>query len=106
MLGIAVSKLVTGIMLAHLCDQEYHPLSRTIACTLVLLCHGVLAIACSPAATEETMSAHEDLVLYELFGLLLLSYAHLVWNVCNEMCAVLGISVLTIMPKGQASKSR
>lgn len=105
--GIAVSKLVTGIMLAHLCDQEYHPLSRTIACVLILLGHGVLSIVFMPSmdkGTEGLWATQESVLLFEMFGILSLSYIHLVYNVTYEMCAILKIHAFSIR-KSKNAKS-
>eukprot|EP00124_Ichthyophonus_hoferi_P001693 Ihof_evm12s95 gene=Ihof_evmTU12s95 len=42
-LGLILSKLLTGLMLAHICMDDYHPFSKTLAALLVLLLN---AVAC------------------------------------------------------------
>jgi len=93
--GIAVCKLVTGIMLAHLCEEEYHPFSRTIACLCSLLLHTLLQLF----GHFNLNAAGEELLLFEAFGVLVLSYFHLVSSVVSEMSKALGIYVFTITSK-------
>lgn len=39
LLGIGASKMMTGVMVSHICDDELHPFSRTIASLSILLVH-------------------------------------------------------------------
>jgi len=100
--GMAVCKLVTGIMLAHLCEEEYHPFSRTIALLCLLLLHELLQISGHFSQDQ----AGEDLLLFEAFGILVISYVHLVICVISEVSTALGIYVFTITSKRSRLDSR
>jgi len=74
-MGITNSKLATGIMLSHICDQEYHPWCRTIACLCTLLVHLFTQIWRHRYGTQPLDQPSEDLLLYEAFWIVFLSCA-------------------------------
>lgn len=74
-MGITNSKLATGIMLSHICDQEYHPWCRTVACLCTLLVHLFTQIWQHYYGTQRLDQSSEDLLLYEAFWLVLISCA-------------------------------
>ena len=74
--GISNAKLVTAIMLAHVCDEEYHPFSRTIACLCTLLVHVMFHLKWHRDGVLLWDIKLEDLLLQEAFTILLGSYVH------------------------------
>lgn len=94
--GLAISKLVTGIMVAHLSDQEYHPFSRTTAALLVLLFHSFVGVIWYPALMQPW---HEDLLLWEMAAILAVSYSHMVLSLAQEVSTALGVYIFTITSK-------
>jgi ethanolaminephosphotransferase len=85
------AKLVTQVMLAHLTETEYHPYGKTVGMTLVMLAHGGYLIY---AGLSEFLI--EELLVWELFLVSFLSYAHLVVHAVWEVSAALGIRVFLI----------
>ena len=74
-MGITNSKLATGIMLSHICDQEYHPWCRTVACLCTLLVHLFIQIWRHRYDSQPLDQPSEDLLLFEAFWLVLISCA-------------------------------
>jgi len=98
-MGITNSKLATGIMLSHICDQEYHPWCRTIACLCTLLVHLFTQIWRHRYGTQPLDQPSEDLLLYEAFWIVFLSYGHMVYAMVYEVSRALGIYAFTITRK-------
>ena len=90
---------VTSIMLSHLCAEEYHPFSKTIACLCIQLLHALIQLKWHRDGTLAWDPALEDLMLYEAFGLLMFSYVHLVISMVSEVSRALGIYAFTITKK-------
>jgi phosphatidylglycerophosphate synthase len=112
-IGLAKAKLVTQMMLAHLCNEEYHPFGKTIAALVVLQLNAMVALALHlnifPSLGLGKLSwdvGHEYLQLYLCFAVLLASYVHLVWSVVSEVSKALGIYAFTITRKRPAKKSK
>mmetsp|Transcript_10272 Transcript_10272/g.23412 ORF Transcript_10272/g.23412 Transcript_10272/m.23412 type:complete len:415 (+) Transcript_10272:42-1286(+) len=100
-LGLVMSKQVTQIMLSHLCDEEHHPMSKTMAALFVIVAHAVAAVymEVTSQSSDKLLSWHEDLILLEAFVLMLGSYTHMVFSVVQEVAETLGIYVFTITRK-------
>lgn len=102
-IGISNAKLVTGIMLAHVCDEAYHPFSRTIACLCTLLVHVCIQLHWRHSSGGGAVPAWdvqlEDLLLTEAFALLLASYLHMIYAMIHEVSRALGIYAFTITRK-------
>lgn len=98
--GISSAKLVTGIMLAHICDEAYHPFSRTIACLCTLLVHTCILLHWHQEGSLKQWQVQiEDLLLKEAFVILLASYVHMVYAIIHEVSRALGIYAFTITKK-------
>ena len=98
--GISNAKLVTAIMLAHVCDEEYHPFSRTIACLCTLLVHVCVLLHWHRAgALPKWDVGVEDLMLWEAFIILFASYLHMIYAMIHEVSRALGIYAFTITKK-------
>jgi len=94
--GLLLSKLLTGLMVAHLCDEEYHPFTKTIAVVCFVGLHALYAIFEHDNLIE---SWHEDYALHEFFLISLISYSHMVFSLIWEMTTVLGIRCFVIKYK-------
>ena len=70
-------------MLAHICDEEYHPFSRTIACLCTLLVHVMIQLKWHRDGTVAWPRDGEDMLLLEAFLLLLVSYVHMVYSMVH-----------------------
>jgi len=101
-IGISNAKLVTAIMLAHVCDEEYHPFSRTIACLCTLLVHVMFHLKWHRDGVLLWDIKLEDLLLQEAFTILLGSYVHMVYAMVYEVSHALGIYAFTITKKRSA----
>eukprot|EP00735_Rhodelphis_limneticus_P007773 TRINITY_DN20405_c0_g1::TRINITY_DN20405_c0_g1_i1::g.8465::m.8465 TRINITY_DN20405_c0_g1::TRINITY_DN20405_c0_g1_i1::g.8465 ORF type:complete len:346 (-),score=99.84,sp/O82567/AAPT1_ARATH/34.45/2e-55,CDP-OH_P_transf/PF01066.16/1.8e-19,CDP-OH_P_transf/PF01066.16/4.6e+03,CDP-OH_P_transf/PF01066.16/3.5e+03 TRINITY_DN20405_c0_g1_i1:154-1191(-) len=90
-LGLLFAKLVTHLMLAHLCEESYHPFRRTLVPFFALAGHVFLhwLVGQYPVIDEE-------LVVIEFFLLSLASYAHLVFWMVYEVKTVLNVMVFTV----------
>jgi len=95
-LGLVMAKLVVGIMVAHLCEAEYHPFSKTIAVFLFLAFHAAAGCYMFPGEVE---GRHEDLLLFEMAALMIMSMTHMVAVLAHEVSSVLGIYVFIITRK-------
>eukprot|EP00123_Amoebidium_parasiticum_P010085 comp19883_c0_seq1/m.24054 comp19883_c0_seq1/g.24054 ORF comp19883_c0_seq1/g.24054 comp19883_c0_seq1/m.24054 type:complete len:413 (-) comp19883_c0_seq1:262-1500(-) len=109
-LGLILSKLLTGLMLAHLCEEEYHPWSKTIAAMFALLLHAVIGYLMHlqhfGPMDINVEEKYEDLFVYEFFALSLMSWAHMVVGVIREVAGILGIYIFTITAKRDPKKVR
>lgn len=94
--GLFFCKLVTHLMIAHLCAAEYFPLRRTLIPPAVFAIH----LGAEYMQGNE-MLINESTLLYEFFALSLIAYAHLVFCVIDEMKTVLGVYCfsITVKPK-------
>lgn len=86
-IGFLFAKMVTHLMIAHLCSVEYHPLRRTLMPFFFFAGHSAL----SWANKRGEFQVNEELVLYEFFALASFSYCHMSWSCIQEFKAVLGI---------------
>eukprot|EP00993_Chasmostoma_nieuportense_P000501 NODE_1461_length_1496_cov_69.593134_g1383_i0.p1 GENE.NODE_1461_length_1496_cov_69.593134_g1383_i0~~NODE_1461_length_1496_cov_69.593134_g1383_i0.p1 ORF type:complete len:433 (+),score=120.96 NODE_1461_length_1496_cov_69.593134_g1383_i0:67-1365(+) len=96
-IGLLFAKLVTHLMLAHLCAMEYHPLRRTLLPMFFFGGH----VALDMAINHKALSIDEGLMLYEFFLLAVVTYLHMVFGVIGEMKKILGIQCFSI-PKRKA----
>eukprot|EP00667_Euglena_gracilis_P008792 EG_transcript_8907 len=94
-IGLLFAKVVTHLMIAHLCSVEYHPLRRTLMPFYFFAAH----VALSWANKAGELQVNEELILLEFFALALVSYCHLTWGCIQEFKAVLGIHCFRITPK-------
>ncbi|EQC28603.1 hypothetical protein SDRG_13682 [Saprolegnia diclina VS20] len=88
--GLMFCKMVMHMMLAHLCDEPYWLLRKSLAA--MLLVAGFVVAGLVPHVTEDTLA-------YAFFALTLVVYAHMVYYVIAEMTAILRIKVFTVKPK-------
>merc|ERR1711920_1121481 len=99
-LGFLNSKLLLHLMLAHLCNEEYHPFRRTLVPIFYVAAH---AIYCVNQGIYPTVD--EDLLLQEFFFIALTAYVHIVVSVIFEVKEALGITVFTV-PEHLQKKAR
>ena len=93
-LALLFSKLVTQLMIAHLCDEEYHPFGRTISVVCFLACH--TAYNLYQQVVEGGAVVDEKMVLFEFFGIGLVAYVHLISHLIWEVTTVLNIKCFKI----------
>ena len=104
--GLLYTKLVTHLMIAHLCEVEFHPLRRTLVPFMYLGLHAVLTVfsrrsderglARMLVADEAPVWGDERILIMEFFVLALVTYLHLAVNAVIETASVLGVRILTI----------
>ena len=78
-------------MVAHLCEEEYHPFRKTLVPIFYVAAHWGFC-ACQGIITQ----FDEIVVLKEFFFLTLVAYMHMIVSVVCEMSGVLGIPIFTI----------
>eukprot|EP01063_Lacrimia_lanifica_P013153 TRINITY_DN19789_c0_g1_i1.p2 TRINITY_DN19789_c0_g1~~TRINITY_DN19789_c0_g1_i1.p2 ORF type:complete len:434 (+),score=180.11 TRINITY_DN19789_c0_g1_i1:40-1341(+) len=93
-LGLLLCKLVMGLMVAHLSDDSYHPFGKTFAALLALGTH-MFFVYTKIGLTAES----EDLILFEVGAVVLVSYVHMVISLFWEISCLLGISIFFVKPK-------
>merc|ERR1712070_722942 len=109
-LGITQAKVATGTMLAHICEEEFHPNGRTTACATVLAGHICFCLIFNEkeipytklltgnALQVDVTQTMEELCLYQLSVLLSLSYFHMVTKIVAEVSSILGFHPFLITP--------
>ena len=110
-LALLFSKLVTHLMIAHLCEEEYHPFGKTMALFVFIGLHAGSSLFKWFKIDEEFIgySLNEEFLLYEFFAISAFAYAHLVFCVVWEVTTILGIKCFTIPhgdKKNQASSAK
>ncbi|KNC84066.1 hypothetical protein SARC_03694 [Sphaeroforma arctica JP610] len=99
-LGLLISKLLTSLMLAHLCEEEYRPWGKTFTAVFAMACHALINFFAYTykfgSPSEEVMEAYEDLMLYEIFVVSLCMYIHFSVYVAHDVSTALGIYVFTL----------
>jgi len=93
-IGLLFTKLVTHLMISHLCNEEYHPFRRTLIPFFFIAGHVGLSLH-----QNIIQSIPEDLILIEFFLVSLLSYCHLVYGLISEVTTILNIYCFRITPK-------
>jgi len=86
-LGSLVAKMTVHIMLDHVTDTYHEPWRKSIAIVLIIAAHTVLT---------GIDAVDEEIMLFEFFALSVVTTAHLIIGVCNEVSNSLEISVFTI----------
>lgn len=90
-LTLIFCKMVTSLMLAHLCDEEYRPYGKTVVLFLFRAYHCIFNyISGRPFFIDEAT------VLRELLVIAAVSYGHLVASAIYEITKILNINVFTI----------
>ena len=88
------AKLTMQVMLAHLTAAPYRPFGKTVGMALFLLSHyGYLVYS---GVSKLSDGIIEELLVWELFLLSLVSFGHLVVHAIWEVSAALGIRVFVI----------
>eukprot|EP01064_Diplonema_japonicum_P000555 TRINITY_DN10359_c0_g2_i1.p1 TRINITY_DN10359_c0_g2~~TRINITY_DN10359_c0_g2_i1.p1 ORF type:complete len:425 (+),score=66.55 TRINITY_DN10359_c0_g2_i1:26-1276(+) len=95
--GLLLCKLVMTMMVAHLCDDNYHPFGKTFAGFLALASHGILVYHMVGMDKK-----WEDLVLFEFGGVVLISYLHMVISLALEISSLLNITIFTVPKEKRA----
>lgn len=109
-LGLLLAKLLSGLMLAHLCEEEYHPLTKTMAVIAALSVHAVFSALSHDAhfgsIEQRKLQWFEDQLLYSFFAVAVVSYSHMVLMVIREVSGALNISVFSITSKLAKTKAQ
>ncbi|OQR98382.1 CDP-alcohol phosphatidyltransferase [Thraustotheca clavata] len=88
--GLMFCKMVMHMMLAHLCDEPYWLLRKSLAAMLV---------AAGLAVAGLVPFVHEATLAYGFFTLTLIVYFHMVYYVIIEMTTILKIKVFRVKDK-------
>jgi ethanolaminephosphotransferase len=96
-IGLLFAKLVTHLMIAHLCAVEYHPFRRTLVPIFFFPLHTTLTWLLQQGEVE----LNEDVVVVEFFLIAMAAYVHLVFGCIQEFKAVLGIHCFYISKQKQ-----
>ena len=91
-IGLLFAKLVTHLMIAHLCAVEYHALRRTLVPVFFFAIHSGV----NWWNKSSDFQVNEDLLVYEFFVLALCTYLHLVTGCIREFKMVLGINCFVL----------
>lgn len=119
--GLIFFKLVTGLMVAHLCDEPYYPLGKTATVAGVLLCHSGLSwymyvrnttgvknpekVFSASTRVPSWLGAQEDTLLFELLTLTVASCSHFVVSIIHEVTSVLNIHCFFITPTPEVKEN-
>lgn len=92
--GLLFCKLVMHLMLAHLAKESYNGYRKTLFPMAFIAAYVVLTLAHGKWPVIE-----ESILMEQFFILAVVTYGHMVWGVCQEMTAALGIRVFVIAPQ-------
>ncbi|RHY45391.1 hypothetical protein DYB34_012065 [Aphanomyces astaci] len=103
--GLLNSKLLLHLMLAHLCEEEFHPFRKTLVPVFFVAGHYLYGHI---QGTLVVGLGTETLLLQEFFYIALAAYVHIVITVIGEVKTVLNIPVFTVPKANQtlANKSQ
>ncbi|QDZ26020.1 CDP-alcohol phosphatidyltransferase [Chloropicon primus] len=90
-LGLAFAKLVMLLIVAHMCDEEYHPWRRSIIPIFFMAAH-----VCYSMLQKNYDGLDEKLIIEELFVVSVLAYSHMAYSLVNDCCKILDINCFTI----------
>ncbi|CAK4675910.1 hypothetical protein LEN26_020434 [Aphanomyces euteiches] len=99
--GLLNSKLLLHLMLAHLCEEEFHPFRKTLVPIFYVAGH---CIFCHVQGIMVIGLETESLLVHEFFYISLVAYLHLVCTVIFEVKTVLNIPVFTVPEENQVIK--
>lgn len=104
-LGLLFSKMVTHMMVAHMCREPYAPVRKTLLPIFFLAAHAAYSFVghLRGRSVDNSIFGDEELVLEEFFILSLVTYCHLVYNLIREACRILDIPCFT-MPRKVVEK--
>mmetsp|Transcript_13188 Transcript_13188/g.25073 ORF Transcript_13188/g.25073 Transcript_13188/m.25073 type:complete len:386 (+) Transcript_13188:288-1445(+) len=95
-LGLAFAKLVMLLIVAHMCDEEYHPWRRSIIPIFFMAAH-----VCYSFIQNNYSSLDEKQIIEELFFVSVLAYSHMAYSLVKDCCEILDIYCFTIKKKGK-----
>ena len=107
-LGLLYTKLAIHLMIAHMCNIEYHPFRRTFVPFVYLAAHVSITYCLSRYSLIEQINAdgsrsrseensfNERLLLFEFFSLATVTFVHLVINVVIDTSAALKVPIFTV----------
>lgn len=99
-LGLCFAKLVMLLIVAHMCDEEYHPWRRSIIPIFFIAAH-----VCYSVVQNNYASLDEKQIIEELFFISVLAYSHMAYSLVNDCCEILDIYCFSIKKK-KTRKSR
>lgn len=103
-LGCVHSKMLMGLMIAHLTDLDYYPFGKTSAVIMIV---GAFMVGVNLLKTEEhdqaTLSYVEDIAVSMVSAISTFSLLHLILSVIWEMSSILKIRVFCIPSKKKDS---
>jgi len=95
-LGCVHSKILMGLMIAHLTDLDYHPFGKTSAAVLLVAIMMILLNLTKGDYDAATISHVEDVAVYLTLLVSACSLAHMIISVIMEMSTILKIRVFCI----------
>ncbi|ETW10434.1 hypothetical protein H310_00739 [Aphanomyces invadans] len=99
--GLLNSKLLLHLMLAHLCEEEFHPFRKTLVPLFYVAGHYIF---CHVQGMLVVGQEVESLLVQEFFYISLASYVHIVFTVIMEVKTVLNIPVFTVPAEKQKAR--
>jgi len=96
-LGLCFAKLVMLLIVAHMCDEEYHPWRRSIIPIFFMAAH-----VCYSMAQQNYAGLDEKQIIEELFFVSVLAYSHMAYSLIRDCCQILDIYCFTIKKKRSA----
>jgi len=88
------------MMLAHLCSAQFSLMRKTLVPIFVIAAHGLMqcitGVVPEPYCIEPLMA--EENIAMVFFCLSLITYMHMVYNLVEEIKAILGIHCFTVKP--------
>ena len=103
-LGLAFAKLVMLLIVAHMCDEDYHPWRRSIMPIFFMAAH-----VCYSMVQNTYEGLDEKQIIEELFVVSVLAYSHMAYSLIRDCCEILDIYCFTIKEKkikGYATRSK
>lgn len=98
--GLICCKLVMHMMLAHLCSAQFSLMRKTLVPIFLISAHASLQCVTGflpkPNCIEPLME--EEAIATIFFYLSLITYAHMVYNLVQEIKVILGIYCFTVKP--------
>jgi len=95
-LGCVHSKILMGLMIAHLTDLDYHPFGKTSAAVVLVAIMMIILNFTKDQHDAATISHVEDVAVYLTLFVSTCSLGHMIISVIWEMSTILKIRVFCI----------
>jgi ethanolaminephosphotransferase len=97
--GLLYTKLAVHLMVAHLCETEFHPLRRTLIPFMYCGLHWLLTMFTrfwTNDAASSPFWGDESMLLTEFLVISVITYLHCMFNVTVEMATALKVPIFTV----------